>query len=250
MAANVTLPGTGVVIESVDVGAGVERQTVEIASVQAGALKLAKLEDAASASGDAGVAIFAVRKATPADLSDTDGDYEVLQIKDGLLWTRSISSGGDNSSGTYSRPADTNAYAVDDCWSTSTSSPANLTFTGPARASGKPILVTDVVCIGSVHNATAPLQLELWVFNAAPTAVNDNANHALSDADAAKVRAVFPITLSNNMANNDVGYYTGKPCIVTPNGAADLIAQVRVKNAYTPSSAESLTFIISYQHVG
>lgn len=47
---------------------------------------LVLLEDAAHASADPGVQVLAVRKATPANLSGTDGDYEPLQISAGRLW--------------------------------------------------------------------------------------------------------------------------------------------------------------------
>lgn len=43
-------------------------------------------EDAAHASADPGVQALAVRKATPANLSGTDGDYEPLQVSGGRLW--------------------------------------------------------------------------------------------------------------------------------------------------------------------
>lgn len=45
-----------------------------------------KKEDVASADGDAGVGMLAVRKATPANTSGTDGDYEFLQMSAGRLW--------------------------------------------------------------------------------------------------------------------------------------------------------------------
>lgn len=45
-----------------------------------------KAEDSASANLDAGMAALAVRKATPANTSDTDGDYEFLQMSAGRLW--------------------------------------------------------------------------------------------------------------------------------------------------------------------
>jgi hypothetical protein len=47
---------------------------------------LVLLEDAAHASADPGVQVLAVRKATPVNLSGTDGDYEPLQISAGRLW--------------------------------------------------------------------------------------------------------------------------------------------------------------------
>ena len=45
-----------------------------------------KKEDVASADGDAGMAMLAVRKGTPANTSGTDGDYEFLQMSAGRLW--------------------------------------------------------------------------------------------------------------------------------------------------------------------
>ena len=56
------------------------------ATVAAGATNIAKAEDVASADADVGVPAMAVRKATPANTSGTDGDYEMLQISGGRLW--------------------------------------------------------------------------------------------------------------------------------------------------------------------
>lgn len=47
-----------------------------------------KNEDDASANGDTGTIALAVRKATPANTSGADGDYEALQINAGNLWTK------------------------------------------------------------------------------------------------------------------------------------------------------------------
>jgi len=55
-------------------------------SLAAGASAIAKAEDAASADADVGVPALAVRKATPANTSGTDGDYEFLQMSSGRLW--------------------------------------------------------------------------------------------------------------------------------------------------------------------
>lgn len=57
------------------------------ASIAAGATNIAKAEDAASADADVGVPAMAVRKGTPANTSGTDGDYEMLQMSAGRLWT-------------------------------------------------------------------------------------------------------------------------------------------------------------------
>jgi hypothetical protein len=50
-------------------------------------------EDAAHQSADPGVQMLAVRKATPADLSGADGDYEPLQLDNGRLWTSGLITG-------------------------------------------------------------------------------------------------------------------------------------------------------------
>lgn len=45
-----------------------------------------RAEDAASADGHTGIVNLAVRKATPANTSGTDGDYEMLQMSAGRVW--------------------------------------------------------------------------------------------------------------------------------------------------------------------
>lgn len=45
-------------------------------------------EDNASANGDIGIVTLAKRSATPANTSDTDGDYEPLQVSNGKLWVQ------------------------------------------------------------------------------------------------------------------------------------------------------------------
>lgn len=55
------------------------------ATLAAGATAMAKAEDAASADADVGVPAMAVRKATPANTSGADGDYEMLQMVEGCL---------------------------------------------------------------------------------------------------------------------------------------------------------------------
>lgn len=57
-------------------------------AIAAGATSIADNEDVASADGDRGVKMLAVRKATPANTSGTDGDYEFLQVSNGRLWTQ------------------------------------------------------------------------------------------------------------------------------------------------------------------
>jgi hypothetical protein len=80
--------------------------SIAAGAVAAGATSFVKLEDVASADADAGVPAMAVRKATPANTSGTDGDYEMLQMSAGRVWTSSdITIGGtavDGNSGSKS----------------------------------------------------------------------------------------------------------------------------------------------------
>lgn len=146
---------------------------------------------------------------------------------------------------TVTRPADTNIYAVNDCWSDSTSAPTagGFTFTAAGRVSGGAGVIASATIVSSIDPATL-LQGEIWIFDSAPTAVNDNAAFALSDADALKLVGVIPFTLAstqNGSGTNSFyhigGLGIGYACV----GSANLRFLVKVKNAYTPASAEALT---------
>lgn len=82
------------------------------AVVTAGALSIGKAEDAASADGDVGVPAMAIRKATPANTSGTDGDWEALQMSGGRLWTNSLIGDGTNTLTLVQDAAGTNVWAV------------------------------------------------------------------------------------------------------------------------------------------
>lgn len=60
------------------------------ATLAAGATSIGKAEDVASADADVGIPAMAIRKATPANTSGTDGDYEMLQVSAGRLWASAI----------------------------------------------------------------------------------------------------------------------------------------------------------------
>lgn len=57
------------------------------AVVTAAAASIGKAEDVASADSDVGVPAMAIQKATPANTAGADGDYEMLQMFAGRLWT-------------------------------------------------------------------------------------------------------------------------------------------------------------------
>lgn len=143
---------------------------------------------------------------------------------------------------TVTRPSDTNVYAALDCYSNSTSAPTagGFTFTGAARASGKSVILTDIVIVNSNPAATT-LQATLFVYDTAVTAVNDNAVFTVSDSEALTMVAKIPFTMQVGAANNHV-HLQNLNIGVTTVASADLRFIIRVENAYTPASAETLTF--------
>jgi len=140
---------------------------------------------------------------------------------------------------TVTRPADTTAYAANDIWSDSTSAPTagGFTFSSAARASGGSGLITD---IGVINSAASALTGELWIFDSAVTAVNDNAAFALSDSDALLLVGIVPF-LTEAQPSNAIAWLPNVNLGFTASGSANLRFLIKVKSAYTPISAETLT---------
>lgn len=68
--------------------------SISAGAIAAGASSLVKLEDVLSADADAGVPAMCTRKATAANVSGSDGDYEFLQCSAGRLWTSTTNEAG------------------------------------------------------------------------------------------------------------------------------------------------------------
>jgi hypothetical protein len=79
-------------------------------------------------------------------------------------------------SASFTRPADTNAYAAGDAVSNATSSPTILTFAGAARAAGGTGLILSA---RHIKNNTTAASYRLWLYRETAAAVNDNAQFAL-----------------------------------------------------------------------
>jgi hypothetical protein len=104
------------------------------------------------------------------------------------------------------------------------------------------------VVVSSNDPATL-LQGEIWWFDSAPTAVNDRATFALSDSDALKLVGVTPFTLATTVAGSGTNSFyavNGLNLAYTCSGSANLRYLVKVKNAYTPANAETLTVRANY----
>ena len=237
------LPAGTNAIGKLAANSGVDIGDVDVTSIipGSGATNLGKAEDAAHASGDIGVMALAKRSDAPAATSGTDGDYEPLQVSAGMLWTNAMGLGATCSTD-ITRPADTTAYAANDALANSTSSPTTggFTFTGAARKSGGSGIITDAVIVSS-NPAGTPLQGEIWLFDSAVTAINDNAAFALSDSDAKLFVGKIAFTVAVDATNNSQAHVTGLNIMFTCVGSANLRYLVKVKNAYAPANAEVLT---------
>src|SRR5688572_28049103 len=82
------------------------------------------------------------------------------------------------SSATFTRPADTNAYAASDAVSNSTTAPVALTFTNVARVNAGSGYITTARLLKN-GTTTANANFRLYLFNTSPTAINDNAAFTL-----------------------------------------------------------------------
>jgi hypothetical protein len=245
MADNVTLPGTGDIVHADEFthstyGAG-KSQVVKLLDATPGSsLPLNVLEDAAHASGDPGIVAMAVRTDAPANKSGTDGDYEPLQVSNGRLWVSPLGFPVTVQTD-VTRPADTTLYTAADALSDSTSAPTSggFTLTGAARRSGGSGIITDMTICTSNDPATR-LSGEIWLFNQAVTNINDNAAFAVSDTEIKTCVGVIPFSLFD-AGNNGFAHITGLNMLFTCSGSANLQFLVRVRNGYTPASAEVLT---------
>lgn len=203
---------------------------------------LVKLEDDASATADPGIPVLVKRADTPATTSGTDGDYEPLQVSGGFLWVRTVQKFVTVTTD-VTRPADVTAYAINDALSDSTTVPTSggFTWTSAARASGGSGIITDA-WITSSNDPGTTLQGEIFVFNTSVTNINDNAAFAVSDAEIKTCVGIIPFSLAD-VGNNDAAWVSNLNMGFTCSGSANLRFLVRVKNAYTPASAEVLTFV-------
>ena len=152
--------------------------------------------------------------------SVTPQSVKVDQTTDGttnLVYTKSYAVTATTS---ITRPADTTAYLAGDAIANSTSSPTTggFTLSNMARVSGGSGILTDLIMESS---DTAALSGEVWIYDSAVTAQNDNTAWSVSDADQLKLVAKVPFTLVPD-TNNAVAHIQGLNIEFICNGSRDL----------------------------
>lgn len=156
--------------------------------------------------------------------------------------------------GVITRPANTTTYTVNAAWANATSGATYGVLTGACRNKGGTTWLDIGVVDGA--NQTTKLSGELWFFNAAPTAINDNAAFSIAAADwpskaAATAPLVFTASSIANPGSGVSGITTGQATPPTgqfltatcAGGSNDLDFMVKVTNAYVPVSGEVLTVV-------
>lgn len=203
---------------------GVDIGDVDILSVTPGvaATNLGKAEDAAHASGDTGVAIWAVRKDTAAALAGTDGDYAPLEVDaNGRLHVVNSSGAlivvGGGTEATALRVTiasdSTGVLSVDD-------NSGSLTVDGTVAISSLPASTNTIEVVGDVaHDAPAagnPVLVGAYAVNAEPAAV--------ANADAARlITDLFGKLITLPYANPE-NFLAGKTAAITDTTRTAVIA--------------------------
>ena len=155
--------------------------------------------------------------------------------------------------GTFTRPADTTAYTAGDVMNNSASAGVVTEIPNVGLSAHASTIIQQAICVDSANQATKP-DLELWLFDTAVTADNDNAVFTPTDAELRTLVAViaFPSTsFKAGDATSGAGgncvcdiQNLGIPVRVTGTQVDSLYGVVVVRNAYTPVSAERFDFFL------
>lgn len=146
-------------------------------------------------------------------------------------------------SASYTRLANTTAYAAGDALSDNTTGQTVLTFSNCANVAGGSGLISGAILVDDSVPST-PGDFELWLFDTSPTAPVDNVAMVVTDAEALTVVGIIPFTVEHASTLNEVymADRTFLPIRFRTKAAADLYGMVKVLNAYTPASGGVLTF--------
>lgn len=157
-----------------------------------------------------------------------------------------------SASASITRPDNTDAYTANDVISNSTSAPTVMTFsnvlpTDYNSASGSGFTILGVrlrIDANAVPSGMAGFRLHLY--NAAPTAINDNAAFNLPSADRSKylgyITISTPVDIGDTLwAEDDNVNFSG----ALASGSTSLYGILETLGAFTPSSQTVKTITIN-----
>ncbi len=229
---------------AVSAGAAVPVTDAELATVRRVAedsfLKLSRLEEILDGALQA-----------PLRVAGTDG-VSPRPLKLNLDGTPAVGGFSKALSATFTRPADTTAYAIGDAMANSTSAPVPLAFVGVTRlAAGSTYLVGATLL--DEANQTTKLQAYLHLFSSIPTGTNDNAALAVATADLVNYVGLIDFTgtaVVTNSASGASGNVVIPGVLKTPipfnlTANTTLYGILQANNAYTHVSGEVFVIVLN-----
>lgn len=172
--------------------------------------------------------------------------FENIQLKSGTNHVGKIGYTLKKISTSFTRPSDTNIYAVGDAVTNSTSSPAvfQLDLSSIGAVAGQSVEIRYIAVESSVKQSTLPL-INMYLSPTTFTATNDNSALDIDDATQEAGGMWFTCDVQNYTVSNSRVAQVGinMPMILA---AADtkLYGSLQAANAYTPASGEKFTIII------
>lgn len=140
----------------------------------------------------------------------------------------------------FTRPADTTAYAAQDVVSNSTSSPAVLTFAAAGRYPGSSGIILSARHMKS-STSTSGATYRLHLYRVAPTAIADNAPFTMLYANRANRVGFIDFLHSAAGAGSDctnaLSTFVNLPFLCEAS-TVNLFGILTVTGAYTPTSGE------------
>lgn len=148
--------------------------------------------------------------------------------------------------GTFTRPADTTAYAANDVVSNNTSTTTLITLSNAARVNAGSGYIVGARVATDKKSITPRIRVHLW--NAStPTVSADNANHKSVYADISKRIGTFDLAAmatSADTTNSDMSStadWTLRIPFVCAAASTTLYAFLETMDAFTPSSGQGFT---------
>lgn len=146
-------------------------------------------------------------------------------------------------SGTITRPADTNAYAVNDVVADSTSAAAPVTLSGAARIAGGSGYISKIR-LWTSNKTTTNAVFRLWIYNSSSITMPGQDNAAFAQLWANRTYGVgyvdIALTTEDSTASDAAGnqiIQCGIPFVCATASTA-LYAVLEAKAAYTPASGQ------------
>jgi len=168
------------------------------------------------------------------------GDVDIASIAAGETHLGEVGGKIIFQSVTFTRPADTTAYAAKDAVSDSTSSPAVLSFTSLMRVVGGLGYVVKARLMTNQSTNTARFRLHLY--RSSPTAINDNAANTILWANRGVwLGCIDFAACQTEGSGSDVAFSlndTARLVVASAAGSLTVYGLLETLDAFTPASGQ------------